>query len=281
MIFVFVISFLILWFFVPVFRICIKNLHKVFYYFFLDTIDFFKNQRWKYGKGLFGIDIFVGMFGTGKTLSMVHRARMIYRIYGDKVRILSNIDLVDIPYIPLINFNQIVQLQEDNDNFNLTLVLIDEIEHVLSHRNYANFPLAMLATITQSRKIKPPVYILCTAQRFFMVDKLFRSLCTNVIDCSKSWRFAKNIVYDAWDLETKSSFGSINAKSVHYWFVSDHDYNSYNTLDLVSGSSADDFISNDEALIRKGAEYMEKQTILNHSHKRSLFKVRRSKQKRS
>ena len=255
----------------------IKNLPSVCFYAVKDTFDYFRLKKWKYGRGLFGIDIFVGLFGKGKTLSMVHRARMIYKIYGDRVRILSNIGLQDIPYVPLINFNQIVQLQQNNDNYDLTLVLIDEIEHVLSHRNYSNFPLAMLGTIAQSRKIKPPVYIICTAQRFFMVDKLFRSLCSHVIDCDKRWRFQKNTIYDAWEVETKSSFDNVRVQSSIYWFVRDLDYFSYDTLDLVTGSSAEDFISNDEALIRKGADYMEKQVVLNHS---GHIKKRRAKQAR-
>lgn len=276
MIIVIVIAFLVLWFFLPVFRVAVKNLPFVIFYYIKDTINYIRSQGWKYGKGLYGITIFVGMFGCGKTLSMVHRIRKIYNVYGDRVRILSNIDLVDIPYIKLVNFNQIVELQKECTDYDLTVVVIDEIEHVLSHRNYAKFPLAMLGTITQQRKLKPPVYMLCTAQRFFMVDKLFRSLCTDVVDCNKYWRFVRNNVYDAWDVESKSSFDNCKLKSSLYWFVHDDDYYSYDTLDLVTSSSSDDFISNDEALINKGLDFVDRQVALNHSDThRNRFRLRR------
>ena len=71
---------------------------------------------------------------------MTHRARLIYDQFGDDVRFISNYELKDIPYIPLINFNQLVDLGEQEDDYKGTIVLIDEVENVLSHRNFANFP---------------------------------------------------------------------------------------------------------------------------------------------
>ena len=98
---------------------------------------------------------------------MTHRARLIYKKYGDKVRFISNYKLNDIPYIPLINFNQLVDIGEEEDSkYEGTVVLIDEVENVLSHRNFANFPLPLLHTLTQQRKKR--VYVLASAQRFFI-----------------------------------------------------------------------------------------------------------------
>ena len=183
----------------PLARVIIRNLHLVGIYSFLDFVEYIKFRRWD-DFTLYGIDMFIGMFGHGKTLSMTHRARLIYKKYGDRVRFISNYKLTDIPYIPLINFNQLVDIgEEESSDYIGTVVLIDEVENVLSHRNYANFPLALLHTLTQQRKKR--VYILCSAQRFFMVDKIFRSITTNVINCNKFWRFQHCEVYDAWDLE--------------------------------------------------------------------------------
>ena len=261
----------VLWFFIPWFKVLIKNIHHVIYYFIKDSIDLFKYQKWK--PQFFGIDMYVGMFGSGKTLSMVRHCRLIYKIYGERVRFLSNIELVDIPYIPLVNFNQICELQEVDERYDLTVIVIDEIEHVLSHRNYSSFPLAMLSVITQQRKLN--VHCCCSSQRFFMTDKIWRSLCTNVIDCKKVWRLQKNTVFDAWDVESKASFDNCKIKSCNYWFVRDVDYNSYNTLSLVSKSSADDFISNDEMIVKKGMDFMEKQNNLNHRIKKKKLFIRR------
>lgn len=259
--------------FSPLFRLIISNLHNIGIYSVKDLIDYFKHRKWN-NFNLYGIDMFVGMFGHGKTLSMTHRARMIYKKYGKKVRFISNYKLYDIPYIPLINFNQLVDLGEEEDSdFVGTVVLIDEIENVLSHRNFANFPLALLHTLTQQRKKK--VYILCSAQRFFMVDKLFRSITTNVIDCNKFWRFQHCVTYDAWDLENATNTELIRRTSNLWWFVKNADYDSYDTSQMVKKGSAEDFISNDESLSRKGLEIMENGSGVIHKSKKYKKQIRR------
>ena len=138
----------------PLVRCVSTHLHLVGIYSIVDIICYFKYQKWK-EFNLYGIDIFIGMFGHGKTLSMTHRAEKIYKRYGDSIRFISNYKLENIPYIPLINFNQLVEIgEEDDQKFAGTVVLIDEVENVLSHRKFANFPLALLHTLTQQRKKK-------------------------------------------------------------------------------------------------------------------------------
>lgn len=236
----------------PLIRVIITNLHLIGLYSLLDTILYIKDQKWK-DFNLFGISMFIGMFGHGKTLSMTHQARLIYEKYGDNVRFISNYKLNDIPYIPLINFNQLVDLgEEEEENYVGTVILIDEIENVLSHRNFANFPLPLLHMLTQQRKKR--VYILCSAQRFFMVDKLWRSITTNVYNCNKFWRFQHVEEYDAWELENAMNYSMIKRKSNHWYFVRNKDYLAYDTSQMISKGSAEDFISNDESIVRRGLD---------------------------
>lgn len=238
----------------PLFRCFIFNLHRVGIYTVYDIYDYIKNKRWL-EFNYYGIEMYIGMFGHGKTLSMTHTARLIYERFGDSVRFISNYKLNDIPYIPLINFNQLVDIgEEENNKYVGTVVLIDEIENVLSHRNFANFPLALLHTLTQQRKKK--VYILCSAQRFFMVDKLFRAITTNVIDCNKYWRFQHQEIYDAWDLENAMNYNMIKRLYNSWFFIRNKDYDSYDTTEMIRKGTAEDFISNSEALVRKGLDSM-------------------------
>ena len=238
----------------PLLRCFIFNLHRVGIYSVYDIYDYIKNKRWL-EFNYYGIDMYIGMFGHGKTLSMTHTARLIHERFGDSVRFISNYKLNDIPYIPLINFNQLVDIgEEENSDYVGTVVLIDEIENVLSHRNFANFPLALLHTLTQQRKKK--VYILCSAQRFFMVDKLFRAITTNVIDCNKYWRFQHQEIYDAWDLENAMNYNMIKRLYNSWFFVKNKDYDSYDTTEMIRKGTAEDFISNSEALVRKGLDSM-------------------------
>lgn len=246
-----IVVFLILWVISPFFRTLLKNLHYSIFYCFKDIIKYFREKEWE-KFGLYGIDMYINMFGAGKTLSMTHKATQLYKHYGDNLRFISNYHLNDIPYIPLVNFNQLVDLGTDDSDFVGTVVLIDEISTVLSHRNFANFPIEMLSMLLQQRKRH--IYIMCTAQRFFMVDKIWRSITTNVKDCNKIWRFENIKVYDAWDYENAVNPELLKFRNNSWWFVHDRDYDAYDTSEMISKQSADDFISNEEAIIRKGLD---------------------------
>lgn len=268
---VILIVFIIAVLYFPLVRLILKNPHNIYFYGVKDTIEYFKFKKWE-EYNYFGIDMFIGMFGHGKTLSMSHRATAIYNRYGDKVRFISNYKLNDIPYIELINFNQLVDLgEEEESNYIGTVVLIDEIENLLSHRNFASFPLELLHMLTQQRKKK--VYILCSAQRFFMVDKLFRSITTNVYDCHKIWRFQNMKVYDAWDYEQAMNPQLLQPKGNLWWFVKNKDFNAYDTSQMIMKKSAENFISNEETIVRKGLDSMtNEQAIKRPKKKRSTKK---------
>ena len=237
-------------------RCILTNLHLIGYYTVKDIYTYFKKRKWK-DFNYYGIDMFIGMFGHGKTLSMTHKAWMIYKRFGKSVLFLSNYKLIGIPYVELTNFSQIVELGKENEElqrYKGIVVLIDEIEDVLSHRNYASFPLQMLNTLTQQRKLH--VYIMCSAQRFFMVDKLFRSITTHAIDCNKYWRLQHMVYYDAWDYENAMNSQLLRPIANLWWFVRDKDFECYDTTQLIDNDASDKFISNEESIVRIGLDAM-------------------------
>ena len=238
--------------FTKLFRCIVFNLHNIGIYSIVDLYRYFAEKQYRRFNE-YGITMFCGMFGKGKTLSMVRKADDLYRRFGDSLVFYSNFKLNNIPYIPLINFNQIVDLGEEMpEGVQGYVVLIDEISSVLSHRNYANFPLELIGLLCQQRKKHVVIY--CTSQRYFMVDKIFRSITNYVVDCSKHWRFEHNVYYDAWDYE--NAMNSLLVKRVdHLWyFIKDRLYESYDTSEMISKNSAKDFISNEEAIVRKGLD---------------------------
>lgn len=236
------------------FRCFLFNIHYVYFYGMRDIYDYIRLRKWECFSE-YGIDMFVGMFGHGKTLSMVHRARKLYALYGDNITFISNFHLKSIPYIPLVNFNQLVELgTDDNSDKSGYVVLIDEISSVLSHRNYASFPLELVGLLCQQRKRH--VYIMCTAQRFFMVDKIWRSITTHVIDCNKLWRFQHCSVFDAWEYENAMNSQLIQRLNHFWYFIKQGDYDSYDTSQMITKESAKDFISNEESIVRKGLDSM-------------------------
>ena len=225
-----IIAVLIIMMLFPLTRMIIKNLHLIGVYSFIDLYMYIKYRKWR-EFNLYGIDIFVGMFGHGKTLSMTHRARMIYKQFGDSIRFISNYKLVGIPYIDLVNFNQLVDLGEEDDSiYQGTVVLIDEVENLLGNRNFSKFPLQLLHLLTQQRKKK--CYIMASCQRFSTVDKMFRILANHVFNCNKYWRFQHVEVYDAWDLEQAQNYRDIKRLGNKWFFVKNQDYNSYDTSEI-------------------------------------------------
>ncbi len=306
-------------------RCLLLNVHFALYYACKDLYSYIKEKKWK-NFNRYGIRMYVGMFGHGKTLTMSHDARKLYKKYGDSLRFVSNYKLEDIPYTELVNFNQIVQLgkealqeqpkyyTDDETNYPAyyydkngkvkkqyrrrvkigkdadgnpiymrkilrpkyqgTVVLIDEIENVLSHREYAKFPMAMLSTLTQQRKAH--IYIMCSAQRFFMVDKLFRAITTYVVDCTKHWRMQHLKFYDAWDYEQAMNTDMVKMLTHKWWFVHNKDFNSYDTTQMIGEDMCKKFISNEESLTRIGLDATSNLDAI-HAPSRRLKKARKKK----
>lgn len=239
----------------PLFRLIVTRFPLIYFYGVKDIILYIKDKKWKDVNVGAGITCFIGMFGHGKTLSMTKYATSIYQMYGNKVRFISNYHLNNIPYIPLVNFNQIVELgEEENCKYDATIIMIDEIELLLSHRNFSNFPLTLLSSLMQQRKLK--IRMVVSAQRWFTIDKIFRSITSDIWDCNKYWRFQHIVNYDAWDYENAMNFSLIRPRINRWWFVKDSDFKAYDTKQMISRQSAEDFISNEESIVRVGLDNM-------------------------
>lgn len=266
----------------PFWRMFFSNIHNTFRYSIQDIYDYVINRKWRdWREEWCGIFNFVGYFGHGKTLSATMYAMNIFfrmKKYHKKVRIISNYDLKFVPYIPLVSFDQIVEVgkiaSSGNDEYEGTIILIDEIEFLLSHRKFASFPIEILSTITQQRKAH--VICLATLQRWHMCDKAWRDMSLWCVDCTKIWRFQRLRFYDGWDVENATGTQAVQCKKVRWWFVHDRDYNAYDTSKMISQASADDFISSEEVLRKRGIEMMHDDNMVRHPSKR-LKKARKAK----
>lgn len=302
-------GFLFLWIciYMPIVPCFIFKLPFVIFYLFYDLFMYFKEKRWKrFNK--YGIRIYTGMFGRGKTLTSTFYARKWYKKYGNSLLFLSNYKLSDIPYTQLISFEQLVLIQENwqkledvkneitrfqekkrklgdliiirkqieklqaeclllqNDfPYQGVVVLIDEIELLLNNRKYSDFPLELLHTLCQQRKFK--MVILATAQRFGMVDIAFRRITTFVEECNKMWRFQCTRVYDAWEVENAMNPKLVKPIGRRCFFVRNKLYKSYDTTQSITRENTSDFISNKEALERKGY-YVSNLNVVNRLNKR-------------
>lgn len=214
---------------------------------------------------------YVGLFGKGKTLSVVHRVVSNYKKYNDKpvwcsrrkrfvtqkVKVLSNVTL-QIPYEQFVSLEQIIRcaeeiakLDDENDTLTVTLVLGDEFSVQMNSRNFkTNIDPLFLNTLLTCRHYHISLYY--TAQRFGHVDALLRQVTSAVIDCNKLWRFQRQKVFDAWDMENATNTMNIKPLARRCWFVTNADYNAYDTLacvgQLKKAVDAGDMMTSEEIL---------------------------------
>lgn len=143
---------------------------------------FFRRADKKAAKGLtlppYGIRMYVGLPGTGKTVSMVEYLMRLRFMYP-KIKIYTNFgfkyqdgEITSIDDFAVIN-------SEDGVVF-----AVDELQLSFQSRKFNSFPSEMIFLLTQNRKFKK--HFVCTAQLFEHVDKIFRDLTNTVVQC-KNW----------------------------------------------------------------------------------------------
>lgn len=214
---------------------------------------------------------YTGLFGKGKTLSAVHRVVSAYHQYNGKtvwckrrkkfvtqrVKVISNVAL-SIPYEDFVSLEQVVLAAErkdayddEHDTLTIALVLGDEFSVQMNSRSFkTNIDPLLLNTILTCRHHYISLYY--TAQRFGHVDALLRQVTSYVVECDKLWRFQRYATYDAWDLENATNTQLISPMGRGCWFVTNDDYNAYNTLacvgNLTKAMKEGDMMSESEIL---------------------------------
>lgn len=182
-------------------------------------------------------------FGSGKTLSMVRWVRWLYKRYNglkvwddelqqfvnQRVIIISNVELLDIPYIPFRGRDQFVNIDKlEHTKHDVLCFVIDEAGMEFNSRNYKeNLPTDFLVRLLQVRHNK--VLFVMTAQRFGFVDKVLRSICGVVTTCKIWWRIVRLQDFDAYALENSQTPELIQPLSTRYYFAKDDLFNAYDT----------------------------------------------------
>lgn len=251
MIFVWLLLFLALCFLFPVFRCAVTHPISALKNAVVDvrdTVKFKRQNNYRTGD----LNIYCGYFGSGKTLSLVHKVVGIYRHYDgltvwdsarkkfvtQRVLVLSNVDLC-IPYVHLESLAQIVAVSDANKRFDdehdtltCTVVCMDELSVQMNSRSFKdNIDAYFLNTLMCCRHYHISFY--GSAQRFAHVDKLMRDVTMSVIQCRKVWRFQLNTYYDAWEMENATNPEMIKPLARRCWFVRNSDYAAYDTLAVV------------------------------------------------
>lgn len=271
-----VIALLLAW--SPVLRCAVSHPVKLTGYGFRDLFEYIRYEKWnecQTGE----LVAYVGLFGKGKTLSAVHKVVSLYYQYDGKrvwdrdrkkfvtqrVKVLSNVAL-QIPYEDFVSLQQVVRCAEKNgeydlqhDTLTITIVLGDEFSVQMNSRNFkSNIDPLFLNTLLTCRHYHISLYY--TAQRFGHVDALLRQVTSYVVDCDKLWRFQRQTLYDAWEMENATNPQLLTPLSRRCWFVTNKDYQAYNTLacvgNLQKSFKEGDMMSEDEILALRRNDQM-------------------------
>ncbi len=176
----------------------------------LDLVQWLKNRGWTIFEG-WGIHIYIGPFGQGKTCSMVRDAYSICCTYRN-MNVITNLNLIGFPEDTKISkLKSAIDIINAPDN---TIVVIDELGTIWNSRDFADgktkdgkgggLSKSTFQNIAQCRHRH--VMILGTAQHWKFMDILLRRITDEVIVCSSAFahpfsRMITNRIYDAKEYE--------------------------------------------------------------------------------
>ncbi len=241
------------------FSLFLQRLRKLPHFIFLfikDVYRYFKNHEGKYFHE-WGLHIYLGKFGAGKTCSMVRDAYNLSRRYED-VTIVTNLTLTNFPedvkILPLRNINDILNAPDN------TLVLIDEIGTIFNSRDFANgktkdgeggLPKILFQHICQCRHRHLVIY--GTVQRWGFLEKQLREITSDVTVCSAFpfhpfSRMITNYVYDCeeYNLFYQSPIRPLVPLSGEVWIQTDFYRSLYDTKEMVNTLLTMEYISDEE-----------------------------------
>lgn len=182
----------------------IKAFPSFSYYLTYDYLTYLYYHKYKIFYG-WGIHLYTGKFGQGKTSLMTIRAYQMCAEYP-QLHVLTNINLSNFP-----EHTEIIPLKTADDILNApdnTLVLIDEIGTLFNSRDFTSgknsVPKPVFQHLCQCRKRH--MMILATVQRFNLLDKQIRDITATVTACASSFRhpFSRlltGVVYDIDEYE--------------------------------------------------------------------------------
>lgn len=234
----------------------LKLLPRFVYIFIKDLYRYFKNHEGKHFHQ-WGLHIYLGKFGAGKTCTMVRDAYNLCKRY-DNLTIVTNLQLSNFPkstqIMPLRSIQDILNAPDD------TIVLIDEIGTIFNSRDFSQgktkngeggLPKILFQHICQCRHRH--LVIFGTVQRWGFLEKQLRDITNDVTVCSAFpchpfSRMISNYVYDAeeYNLFYQSPIRPLVPLSAEVWIQTDFYRGLYDTTEMVSTLLTMDYLSDEE-----------------------------------
>ncbi|MBE6838178.1 MAG: hypothetical protein E7507_01360 [Ruminococcus sp.] len=241
-------------------RVKIQQLLNLPHYLVLhikDLFFYFLHKDYKKFNG-WGLHLFIGMFGAGKTSTMVYRAYQLAKKYPELV-IITNMMLSNFP-----KHTQILKLNGPQDIINApnnSLILIDEIGTIFNSRDFAkskeSVPKSVFQLLCQCRHKNIMIY--GTVQRWCFLDKQLRDITATVTVTSSYAKhpFSRMMtcrVYDSFEYDTAYSNPMVPLVPLdtYVYIQTDKIRKMYDTRELINNMLKADYISDKEILENRG-----------------------------
>jgi len=189
----------------------------------------------------FGVSMYCGRQGAGKTMAMTEYLERMRELYPD-VMIITNYGYIHQSQ-EFSDWSDFLSIRNGTDGI---IFAIDEIQNEFSSASWNKFPESLLQVITQQRKQR--IKIVCTSQIFTRVAKQLREQCNDVIDCvTVGGRWTFTTCLDAVDYnntidspEGKKKIRRLYRKN---FLQDDHIRNLYDSYDVVAKIEKTEFLS--------------------------------------
>lgn len=239
----------------------LKNAPRFWANIIKDFIRLTKNREWN-KFNYWGLHLYLGMFGGGKTISAVKRVYEICKRHKG-VTVLTNLNLFNFPkdttIIKLVNSRQILDLPDKS------IVLIDEIGSIFNSRDFAgskkSVPKPVYQLILQCRHRR--ITLFGTVQRWNLLDKQLRDIADTVTVCHSYLsdplcRYTTNSTYNAQEYDKWFTNPLLPLRRTGYSaFVQTDDLRSkYDTIEMVEGMLEAEYVPDEQILQnREGIDF--------------------------
>lgn len=247
-----------------IFKLLFKNIRvlpEFLFYVFYDLLVyiFYRKNRLFYG---WGIHLFTGKFGKGKTSLMTIKAYEMCEKYP-QLHIVTNLKLTNFP-----EHTKILPLRTAEDILNAprnSLILIDEIGTLFNSRDFSSgkrsVPKAVFQHLCQCRKRH--MMILATVQRFNLLDKQIRDITATVTECRASFShpFSRKLTAICYDIEEYEAYvqNPMYVPRVYDCYIkiqTDFYRHLYDTTELIQGLLELEYLSDEEILRNQGVDVL-------------------------
>lgn len=205
-----------------------------------------------------GIHLYTGKFGQGKTSLMMIRAYDLCLKYP-QLCILTNINVKNFP-----EYTKIYRLDTAQDILNAPkncLVLIDEIGTIFNSRDFSKgknaVPKPLFQHLCQCRKRR--MMILATVQRFNLLDKQIRDITATVTACKTTFShpYSRTVIGRTYDIDEYEAYTENKSytpvpMSVNCYVQSNQYRQLYDTSELIQGMLNKDYLTDEQILANRG-----------------------------